>query len=121
REVHRIAAALRGLGLGTGDRVLLRLEDGPELVQSILAVQAIGACAVPTYVQLRSDGLTMRARDCGAVAALVSASLLEEFSGVPEQCPDLRQTIVVPADPSGRHRSMDGIRPDNTPAIAYEP
>lgn len=121
REVHRTAAALRGLGIGPGDRVLLRLDDGPELVQSILAVQAIGACAVPTYVQLRADGLTMRAKDCGAVAAIVSVSLLEGFAGVPEQCPDLTKTIVVPADPAGRHRSMDSIRPGNAPAIAYEP
>ena len=97
RDVHRTAIALRRLGIVAGDRVLLRLEDGPELVVAVLAAQAIGACVVPTYVQLRTDGLITRANDCGAVAAIVSASLLDEFVGVPQQCPALVQSIVVPA------------------------
>jgi fatty-acyl-CoA synthase len=55
-EVHRRAAALRQAGLRGGDRVILRQEDTVALIYSILAVQAIGAVAVPTYVQLRADG-----------------------------------------------------------------
>src|SRR5258707_3692573 len=66
REVHRSAVALRGLGIGAGDRVLLRLEDGPDLVQAILAVQAIGASAVPTYEQLRADPPVTPASECRA-------------------------------------------------------
>src|SRR5262249_39114249 len=116
RDVHRTAIALRRIGIAAGDRVLLRLEDGPELVTAVLAAQAIGACVVPTYVQLRADGLITRANDCGAVAAIVAASLLDEFAGVPEQCPALAQTIVVPADPAGRLRAMDAIRPDEASA-----
>ena len=119
RDVHRTAIALRRIGIVAGDRVLLRLEDGPELVAAVLAAQAIGACVVPTYVQLRTDGLVTRANDCGAVAAIVSASLLDEFVGVPEQCPALVQTIVVPADPIGRLRAMDAIRPQEATEFAY--
>ena len=119
RDVHRTAIALRRIGIVAGDRVLLRLEDGPELVAAVLAVQAIGACVVPTYVQLRTDGLVTRANDCRAVAAIVSASLLDEFVEVPEQCPALVQTIVVPADPTGRLRAMDAIRPQEATEFAY--
>ena len=119
RDVHRTAIALRRIGIVAGDRVLLRLEDGPELVAAVLAAQAIGACVVPTYVQLRADGLITRANDCGAVAAIVSASLLDEFVGVPEQCPALVQTIVVPADPTGRLRAMDAVRPQEAAEFAY--
>jgi 2-aminobenzoate-CoA ligase len=119
-EVHCTAAALRSLGIAAGDRVLLRLEDGLELVQAILAVQAIGACAVPTYVQLRADGLIARVQDCGAIAAIVSAGLLAEFIGVAEVCPSLEHTIIVPADPAGRYCSLVSIRPVSTPEIAYE-
>jgi 2-aminobenzoate-CoA ligase len=119
-EVHLTAAALRSLGIAAGDRVLLRLEDGLELVQAILAVQAIGACAVPTYVQLRADGLIARVQDCGAVAAIVSAGLLAEFVGVAEACPSLEHTIIVPADSSGRYRSLVSIRPVSAPEVHYE-
>ncbi|MBV9521728.1 MAG: AMP-binding protein, partial [Alphaproteobacteria bacterium] len=125
REVHRTAAALRRAGIVAGDRVLLRLEDGPELVHAILAVQAIGACAVPTYVQLRADGLTARANDSGAVAAIVSASLMDAFAGVPAQCPGLAHTIIVPARGvvpdagSAPHHSLDRLRPNALAEFAY--
>jgi acyl-coenzyme A synthetase/AMP-(fatty) acid ligase len=66
REAHRYAAALRRAGLGRGDTVMLRFEDSPELIYALLAVWIVGAVAVPTYVQLRADGLVYRARDCGA-------------------------------------------------------
>src|SRR5947208_14546578 len=38
REVHRRANALRRLGVGEGEAVLLRQEDSAELIFSILAV-----------------------------------------------------------------------------------
>ena len=38
---------------------------------------------------------------------------------VPEQCPALVQTIVVPADPTGRLRAMDAIRPQEATEFAY--
>ena len=68
REVHRYADALRRLGVREGEAVVLRQDDSAELIFSILAVQAIGAIAVPTYTQLRAQDLVYRVNDCGAGA-----------------------------------------------------
>jgi 2-aminobenzoate-CoA ligase len=118
-EVHRYAEAFRRLGVGFGDNVLLRLEDGPELVYAVLAIQAMGACAVPTYVQLRAGGLVARTKDCGAKAAIVSASFLDEFAAVPAECPALAHVAIVPADSTGRFASLDALLPTDAPEISY--
>lgn len=41
------ARTLRGLGVGRGDRVCLALPNGPEIVELLLAVTALGAAAAP--------------------------------------------------------------------------
>jgi 2-aminobenzoate-CoA ligase len=119
QEVYRYAEAFRRLGVCVGDNVLLRLEDGPELVYAVLAVQAIGACAVPTYVQLRANNLVARAIDCSAKVAIISASLLDDFADVPEQCAALAHVAVVPADPTGRFASLDTMLPADASEILY--
>ena len=73
REVHRYANALRRLGVREGEAVVLRQEDSAELIFSILAVQAIGAIAVPTYTQLRAQDLAYRINDSGAGIMLVDS------------------------------------------------
>ena len=76
RLVHRYAAGFRALGIGRGDTVILRIPDTVDLVASLLAVQAIGAIAMPTYIQLRTDDLIYRANDAGARLLLCDAALL---------------------------------------------
>ena len=110
-EVHRYAGALRLLGVEAGDTVLLRVEDGPELVYALLAIQVIGAIAVPTYAQLRSDGLVTRVIDSGAKVAFVSNTLREAFESVPPQCGKLEQVVIVSEDATGRFTSLRDILP----------
>lgn len=45
--VMGLAGRLGALGLGPGDRVAMALPNGPELVEAILAVAALGATAAP--------------------------------------------------------------------------
>ena len=58
-DVHglaaRLASVLAGLGVRTGDRVLLALPDSAELVALFLAVGRLGAVAVLTNPDLRAD------------------------------------------------------------------
>ena len=46
-SVHQLASALAGLGVTHGDRVAIVVPNGPEFVQLILAVAALGAVAAP--------------------------------------------------------------------------
>lgn len=97
-EVGRYAAALDRLGVKAGDRVLLRMNDTPALVLAILATQAIGAIAVPTYVQLRADDLLYRVRDAQVSVALVGADLLSEMRPVAAQLGAALRVVAVPGD-----------------------
>jgi 2-aminobenzoate-CoA ligase len=53
--VNRFGNALKSLGVGVGDRVMLRLPNIPEFIVSNLAAQRIGAVSVPTFTQLSLD------------------------------------------------------------------
>ena len=116
REVHRQANALRQAGLREGDRVILRQDDTAALIYSILALQALGAIAVPTYVQLRADDLTYRINDSSAKAIIVEPKLIGEIEGLQERCPSLRHVLITPSDPKGEFSSL-GSEYDSAPMI----
>lgn len=111
RLVHRNAAALRALGIGRGDPVILRLPDTIELVTVLLAVQAIGAIAMPTYIQLRADDLIYRAEDADARLLISAAALLVEAAPVADARRGKTEIVVLPADPDGRFRGFDAFLP----------
>lgn len=117
RQVHRFSAAFRSLGIGAGDVVILRIPDSLDLVCALLAVQAIGAIAMPTYIQLRADDLIYRVDDAGAKMILSATDLLDDCRGVAEARPEV--TIVsLSGDPDGRFASFaDALvrTPDDPP------
>src|SRR2546427_665634 len=49
------AEALHALGLEDGDRVAILLNDSPEFIASFVAIQSLGAIAVPINMGLRTD------------------------------------------------------------------
>jgi acetyl-CoA synthetase len=69
RELHmqvvRLAAALRGLGVGQGDRVALHLGWVPEAVAAMMACARIGAEYTVIPVALPAEALAVRVDDFG--------------------------------------------------------
>ena len=116
--VHRYAAAMRALGVAAGDRVLVRIADTPELVYTVLATHAIGAVAIPTYIQLRAEDLVYRLENSGARFAFAGADLLDEMASAHVLCPDVT-VVVLPADPTGTFRSLADLLPDGAAAPDY--
>ena len=57
RRAARIAAGLRRLGVGRGDRVAVMLANSPAALALLLGLAKSGAVWVPLNVQLRADGL----------------------------------------------------------------
>ncbi|MBA2276555.1 MAG: AMP-binding protein [Chloroflexia bacterium] len=62
----RCAAALRGLGVGEGDRVGIFLPMVPETVAATLACGKLGAVYVPLFSGFGEDAVASRLRDCEA-------------------------------------------------------
>jgi long-chain acyl-CoA synthetase len=52
RAANRLAHALRGLGIGPGDRVVVLLPNCPEVLQSYAAILKVGAVVVPVIFLL---------------------------------------------------------------------
>ncbi len=77
-QVGSVARALRAAGVSAGDRVLLVSENRPEFAVAEVALQAIRAVPVPTYVTNTVADHAHVLHDCGARAAIVSTAALAE-------------------------------------------
>ncbi|MGI5453801.1 class I adenylate-forming enzyme family protein [Streptomyces sp. CA-249302] len=80
-RVRRTAGALRALGVGRGERVLLALPDSVTFVVTFLAVLRIGAVAVPVNTFFHADELRSSEEIAEASIVVSDAALREEFRG----------------------------------------
>jgi 2-aminobenzoate-CoA ligase len=120
RDVDRLGNAFIALGIGPGDRVLIRLHDQPELVITILALVKIGAIAVPTYPLLRAPDLVYREHDTEAKALVVGADLLEEAEKARPAFRHVVHRIAVGDAPDG-YRSYAGLLAQGHAGLAAAP
>ena len=75
-KVASLAAALRSIGLGRGDRVMLVSENRPEWCIADLAVMAAGCVTVPAYITNTERDHLHILEDSGARAVIVSTQRL---------------------------------------------
>ncbi len=81
QEADRLAAAFHEQRIAAGDRVLMLLGNRPEFLSVLLALQRLGAIAVPVGVREQRPGLAYMANQCGAVAIVFDDELADR---VPE-------------------------------------
>src|SRR5690606_10607322 len=75
-EVDRVAAGLRRLGVGPGDRVGLYLPMVPEAAVAAYAVAKIGAIFVPIFSGFAAPAVAARLVDAGAKLLLTADGFL---------------------------------------------
>jgi long-chain acyl-CoA synthetase len=99
-----LADALAGLGVASGDRVVLACDTRPEWHMVDLAVLDLGAVNVPIYGTLTPEQVAYQLQDSGAVAAIAeNADQMAKFLEVRQGCPDLRHLIQLEG------RRADGV------------
>jgi oxalate---CoA ligase len=76
RSVEGLAGQLGALGIGRGDRVAIAMGNGPELVQTFLAV-AVAATAAPLNPKYRQEEFTFYYEDTRAAALITLPGQLE--------------------------------------------
>jgi long-chain acyl-CoA synthetase len=76
QQVASLSAALKGLGLKPGDRVMLVSENRPEWCISDLAIMAAGCVTVPTYTTNTERDHAHILENSGASAVIVSTQKL---------------------------------------------
>jgi fatty-acyl-CoA synthase len=87
---NRLAAALAGRGIGPGDHVAMLQYNGIEFVEAFLAIQKLGACAVPVNFRLSREEVDYVLADSGARLAIADPELAARAGEV--------ETLVVGPD-----------------------
>jgi long-chain acyl-CoA synthetase len=94
-RVRAMADALKGWGVGKGDRVAILSENRWEWAVTDFAVLAVGAVDVPLYPTLTPEHVEYMLRDSGAKVAVVSTE--EQYRKLEEagDLPDLEYVVVM--------------------------
>jgi crotonobetaine/carnitine-CoA ligase len=100
RAADEVAAGLAAVGVGSGDRVVLRLRNTGEFLLALLGTLRAGAIAVPTIRQYSADELAFALTDCEAaclifddedrapIEAVVPAGVRVFHAGAPAEAAD---------------------------------
>ncbi|HVW43904.1 MAG TPA: AMP-binding protein [Amycolatopsis sp.] len=103
-QVERVAAGLRGLGIGRGDAVGLFLPMIPEAVVACYAVARLGAVLVPLFSGFAPTAIASRLQDAEAKAVIVADGTVRRRREVAmkplldealESCPTVGHVVVV--------------------------
>jgi len=103
-EVGRLANALRGMGIGKGDRVCIYLPMIPEAVVSMLACARLGAIHSVVFAGFSAEALRDRIADTGARTVITAdgfhrkgsvVRLKEAVDAAIARAPGVRDVIVV--------------------------
>src|SRR3972149_3139150 len=109
-QVRRVHTALRSLRVSRGDRVAVFMPDTLEAAAAILGVIHMGAIAVPLSELCTANDIRDYVTDCGAVAAIVHASLEPTVDEIRTEVPTLREVIVVGSAKSGERDFLSLVR-----------
>jgi long-chain acyl-CoA synthetase len=101
----RLANALAGLGLGSGDRIALACPNLPEFPLCYYAILKLGAIAVPLNILLKAPEFAYHLRDSGAKAFLCFEGLpdlpmAKEGWQAVDQVPECTHFVLIGLDPS---------------------
>ncbi len=101
RLSNRLGNALRGLGVGRGDRVGTVLSQRPETAVAHVACFKIGAVSMPLFTQFGPDALHFRLADSGTRVVITDADNVDKIHAIRRELPDLAHILVVgPASPA---------------------
>lgn len=96
-RVRALADALRGWGVGKGDRVAILSENRWEWQVTDFAVLAIGGVDVPLYPTLTPDQIGFMLRNSGTKVAVVSSREQYEKLRAAGDLPELERVVVMDA------------------------
>ena len=93
-EADRLAAGFAARGVVAGDRLLMLLSNRPEFLFVLLALQRLGAIAVPVGIREARPGLTFIAEQCGAIGIVFDDELAERVP-LAEEAPALALRLAT--------------------------
>jgi len=124
-RVRQVSEICAGLGAGPGDRVALYRENSPEWYEIYFGIVSMGATAVPIDITLREQEVAHIFHDCEVSVVFCSAKYAAMISDIEKRLPDLRNAVLVDAEPTGlpesgrvRFHAYETLRQQVSPAAA---
>ncbi|MFH1479701.1 MAG: long-chain-fatty-acid--CoA ligase [Pseudomonadota bacterium] len=110
QKINRLSNGLKNLGVSKGDRVMVQLVNGPEIIMSHYAIIKLGAVAVPLNVMYVAREVSYIGGDTEAKAIILDKGFLPILQEVRPSLPALEHLIVLGDPvPEGAHRFDDLI------------
>ena len=106
--VNRVANGLKKLGVGEGDRVMMRMPNVPAAIVCNFAIIKIGAVSLPTSVLFARTEIAHVANTAEAKVLLVAQAMLPEVEAARADFKTVEKIVVVA--PPGRTRTRSGRR-----------
>ena len=94
-RVSALAGALSRRGVGFGDRVLILMLNRTEFIESFLAVNKLGAIAVPVNFRMTPPEIAFLVSDCQAKVVITESVLANVATAVRDLDPTLTTVIVA--------------------------
>ena len=95
RRVTALAGALSRRGVGFGDRVLILMLNRTEFVESVLAINLLGAIAVPVNFRMTPPEIAFLVSDCEARVVVTEPVLTSVATAVRDLDPMLAEVVVA--------------------------
>ncbi len=109
-RTNRFAQVLRDLGVGPGERVLIRLPNSLDYPAAFLGAMKRGAIAVPTSTLLTAAEILYLARDSGASVIVIDKAAWQSVGAQLAESASLKAVLLAGAGPvatSARVRDLD--------------
>ncbi|MGE0217462.1 fatty-acid--CoA ligase FadD5 [Mycolicibacterium sp.] len=94
RRVTALAGALHRRGVAVGDRVLIHMLNRTEFIESVLAINKIGAIAVPVNFRMTPAEIAYLVSDCQA-AVVITESVLAKVAAAVRDLDATLGTVIV--------------------------
>jgi long-chain acyl-CoA synthetase len=110
-NVNKLANGLKSLGITKGERVAIMLPNIPEFVYSFLAIQKMGAVAVPFNTMYKGREVTHILNDSGAKAIIALTNFGGLLNEIKPDVPSLEHIILT------GERTLLFVQPESTVAV----
>ena len=115
RRVTALAGALHRRGVGFGDRVLILMLNRPEFVESFLAVNKLGAIAVPVNFRMTPAEIAYLVSDSAAEVVVTEPVLAPVATAVRDLDPALATVLVAGAATEDGVLGYEDLVAENAP------
>src|ERR1700704_1266596 len=109
-ETIRAAEVFNALSLQPGERIAILLNDSPEFIASFIAIQSLGAIAVPINMALNPADQRLILNDCGSRSAIIEADTCQTLlTNASDSLRRLDRVLVVNREADFQMSRIEGV------------